>query len=127
MRFGKNQFGMHVRDMMHISAILDYLGPISKPLHVTRVAVPAKNGSGSQDGEVAGIWHDKWDEARQARWLDQFYKVALSKPFVDAVTYSHLSDVENSTIAGSGLLTADLKPKKSYLRLKKLRETIFIR
>ncbi len=127
MRFGKNQSGMHVRDMMHISAILDYLGPISKPLYITRVAVPAKNGSGSQDGEVAGIWHDKWDEARQARWLDQFYKVALSKPFVDAVTYSHLSDVESSTISGSGLLTADLKPKKSYLRLKKLRETIFIR
>jgi len=127
MRFGRDQSGMHVRDMMHISAILDYLGPIAKPLYVTRVAVPAKDGTGPQDCEAAGIWHDKWDEARQGHWLEQFYKIALSKPFVDAVTYSHLSDVDNSTIGHSGLLTGDLKPKKSYHRLKKLRETIFIR
>ncbi len=127
MRFGRNRSGMHVRDMMQISAILDYLAPIAKPLHLSRVAVPSEDVGGNQDGEVAGIWRGKWSESAQSLWLEQCYKIALSKPFVEAVTYSHLSDVEDSTIARSGLLTAQLKPKKAYQRLRKLRKTVFAR
>ncbi len=127
MRFGKDQSGMHVRDMMQISAVLDHLGPIAKPLCLTRVAIPSADGAGAQAGDVAGIWYSKWDEAGQSRWLEQFYKIAMSKPFVESVTYSHLSDVQNSTIANCGLLTEELKPKKSYHKLRKLSETIFIR
>jgi len=127
MRFGKNQSGMHVRDMMHISAILDYFAPIAKPLYMTNVAVPSRNGSGSHNVQVAGIWHDNWDQSQQGQWLEQFYKVALSKPFVDSVTYSNLSDTKGSTIADSGLLTNQLKPKESFRMLKNLHDAIFIR
>jgi len=62
---------------------------------------------------------------KQAEWIRQFYKIALSKSFVDTVTYSHLIDAEDSLIAGSGLLTGKLEPKKSYLMLKELRGQIF--
>jgi len=127
MRFGRNQSGMHVRDMMQISAILDYFAPIEKSLYMTNVAVPSRNGHGSHNGEVAGIWHDKWNQSRQGQWIEQFYKIALSKPFVDSVTYSNLTDRKSSTIADSGLLTARLEPKESFLTLKKLRDAIFIR
>jgi hypothetical protein len=125
MQFGKNQSGMHVRDMMQISAILDHLGPVAKPLYITNVEVPSESGVGSYDVKVAGAWHEGWDQSRQAQWLEQFYKVALSKPFVDAVTYSNLADVPDSTIAHSGLLTEKLEPKESFHTLRKLHDTIF--
>ncbi len=127
MQFGKNQAGMHVRDMMHISTILDYLGHIAKPLHITEVEVPSQNGDGLHDGEVAGVWHHEWDQSRQGQWIEQFYKIALSKQFVDSVTYSNLTDVKDSTIANSGLLTDRLEPKKSFRVLKQLHNAIFNR
>lgn len=126
-RFGKNQSGMHIRDMMQISAILDYFGPIAKPLYMTHVEVPSQNGEGLQDGNVAGIWHEQWNEARQGQWIEQFFKIALSKPFVNSVTYSNLVDTEDSAIAHSGLLTDQLAPKESYRGLKKLHDSIFSR
>ncbi|MHC4912961.1 MAG: endo-1,4-beta-xylanase [Planctomycetota bacterium] len=125
MRFGKNQAGMHVRDMMQISAVLDYFAPIAKPLYITDVEVPSQNGAGLHDGKVAGIWHQEWDQSRQGQWIEQFYKIALSKPFVDVVTYSNLADVKDSAIANSGLLTEQFEPKKSFRTLKKLHDTIF--
>jgi len=127
MKFGKNQPGMHVRDMMQISAILDYFAPIAKPLYIIAVQVPSQNGDGLQNPEVAGIWHQQWSQTRQAQWLEQFYKIALSKPFVDSVTYSKLTDTADSTIAYSGLLTDQLEPKKSFRALKKLHGAIFTR
>jgi len=127
MRLGKNQAGMHVRDMMQISAVLDYFMAIAKPLYITEVEVPSQNGVGLHDGKVAGIWHQEWDQARQSQWIEQFYKIALSKPFVDTVTYSNLTDIADSAIANSGLLTDQLESKKSYRTLKKLHELIFSR
>jgi hypothetical protein len=127
MQFGKNQAGMHIRDMMHISAILDYYGSIGKPLYITGVEIPSANGDGLFDGQVAGIWHQEWDQLRQAQWVEQFYKIALSKSFVNAVAYSNLTDTEDSAIANSGLLTEQLEPKKSFRTLKKLHDVIFSR
>jgi hypothetical protein len=113
--------------MMQISAILDSFGPIAKPLYVTDVEVPSQNGSGLQDGKVAGIWHEEWNQLRQGQWIEQFCKISLSKSFVNSVTYSNLTDTEDSTIANSGLLTAQLEPKESYRMLKKLHDGIFSR
>jgi hypothetical protein len=127
MQFGKNQAGMHVRDMMQISAILDYFLPIAKPLYIIDVEVPSKNDEGPDKPDAAGVWHGKWDETRQGQWIDEFYKIALSKPFVDTVTYSHLADTEGSIINHSGLLTGELEPKKSFLILKQLHDAIFSR
>ena len=127
MPFGKNQTGMHIRDMLQISAVLDYFMPIAKPLYITAVEVPSQNGTGSHAGRVAGIWHQEWDQSQQGQWIEQFYKIALSKPFVDSVTYSNLADTADSTIANSGLLTEKLEPKESFRTLKKLHNTIFNR
>jgi hypothetical protein len=91
------------------------------------VEVPSQNGDGLQRAEVSGVWHKEWDQVRQGEWIEQFCKIALSKPFVDTVTYSNLSDAEDSTIANSGLLTNKLEAKKSFHTLKKLHDAIFNR
>ncbi|UCG58149.1 MAG: beta-galactosidase [Phycisphaerales bacterium] len=126
-RFGRNQSGMHIRDMMQISAMLDHFGPISKPLYITDVEVPSENSNGSYDGKVAGIWHEQWSQSCQGQWLEQFCRIALSKPFVDAVAYGNLVDTQDSTISHSGLLTEQLEPKESFQTLKRLRHRIFSR
>jgi len=127
MHFGKNQSGMHIRDMMQVSAVLDLFGPIAKPLYITDIAVPSQGGNGLYDGKVAGIWHEEWDQSRQSQWIEQFYGIALSKPFVDSVTYSSLADAEDSPVANSGLLTSQLEPKESFQTLKRLHDAIFTR
>jgi len=124
MRFGRNQAGMHLRDMMDISAMLDRFAAASRPLHTTTVAVPDRPGRGPQDGKVAGIWHQSWDQSLQAQWVEQFCKIALSKPFINTVTYSEFADSSEGETVGYGLLDEQLKPKESYHALSRLQKLI---
>lgn len=94
---------------------------------MTGVEVPSEKGAGMHDGDTAGIWHQEWDQWQQGQWLEQFYRIALSKPFVDTVTYSNLIDTKNSIIPHSGLLTEKSEPRKSFQVLKRLHDTIFNR
>ncbi len=127
MRFGKDESGMHVRDMMQISGVLDSLAPISRPLFITHVEISSRETDGSCASLVAGSWHGSWDQTRQAEWIEQFYRIALSKACIDGVIYSSFTDNKDSAIADSGLVTESLEPKKSYAVLKKFRERIFAR
>lgn len=124
MRFGKNQLGMHVRDMMQISNLLDYFSVMGKPLLITGVEVPSAEGEGPFDGRVAGVWHRKWDHVRQALWLEQFYGITLGRTSVESVIYGRLADASDAAITHSGLLDKNLAPKESYRILSRLRETV---
>jgi hypothetical protein len=124
-RFGKDEAGMHLRDMMQISSILDNFAVVAKPLYVTDVEIPSKNGSGPFESQVAGVWHQKWDDTRQSQWLSRFYKIALSKPYVEAVNYGCLVDSQDSTVAFSGLLNEQLEAKESFKTLKRLYVSMF--
>lgn len=127
MRFGKDETGMHLRDMLQISSLLDCFAPIAKPLHVTDVEIPSAPGTGASDGQVAGFWHRAWDQTRQNQWLEAFYKIAMSKPFVEAVNYGNLADDDDGVIPHSGLLTSRLEPKESFESLKRLYASMFKR
>jgi hypothetical protein len=121
MDLGENGAGTHTRDMMQISAMLDYLAPIAKSFFIGNVAVPANNPTDS-GGNTAG--QEQWTAAGQAEWLEQFYKIVLSKPFVESVIYSNLADSPDVQKAQTGLLTKDLQPKKAFESLKKIRDLI---
>lgn len=127
MRFGKDETGMHLRDMLQISSLLDCFGPVAKPLYVTDVEIPSRDGTGKFDPELAGVWHRKWDQTRQGQWLERFYKIALSKPYVEAVNYGSFTDGDGGAIAHSGLLTEQLEPRESYDGLKRLYLSMFRR
>ncbi len=110
MSFGGNSQSMYKRDMLQISALLDYLAPVAKPFWITNVALPSKKSAR--------------DDSRQKQWLERFYKIALSKPFVDAVVYSELAD-GSGMIAHGGLLTERLEPKEAFNGLRKIQKAIF--
>ena len=127
MHFGKDRPGMHLRDMMQISSRLDCFGQVSKPVHITGVAVPDSSGEGDQDCDVAGIWHKKWEPQVQAEWIEQFYRIALSKPFISSITYSNLADGDDMDVRDSGLLNRRMEPKKAFLSLARMQKVILNR
>ena len=123
-KFGIGQSGMHIRDMMQISSKLDNFSSIGKTIHVSEVAVPSSFGA---DNARAGIWHNKWDQTVQSQWIEQFYKIALGKSFVNSVTYSNLADSKHADIVSGGLLNAKLEPKKAFICIAKLQKLILQR
>ena len=126
--------GCRVRDMMDVSDLLDRFGAFGKPLHLTAVGVPSATSAdpaATAGGEAhtigaGGVWHKPWDETVQAEWLGEFYRVAISKPFVQAVSWRDFSDHQQPhEIPHGGLLRKDLHPKIAYQRLMTLRQEIW--
>ena len=107
--------------MFQVSDKLDRLGNLGKPVHITAVQVPSKM-IGEKGSLGGGCWLKPWDEMVQAKWLKAFYTIALSKPFVESITWRDLADrPSNKLIPHGGLLKADLSPKAAYKVLKDLR------
>lgn len=129
--FGLARDGLYVRDMFQISAMIDRLAALGKPFHITGVGVPSSNDARATapDGTECtvrggGIWHRTWDEATQAEWLRSFCEVALSKPYVETITWSALADKPDVPVPTCGLLRADGAPKTAYEALRAVRRQV---
>lgn len=118
-------FGLHVdvggvqgevRDLFQLSQMLDRYAALGKPIYLTAVGCPGKK-------VAAGSWRHGFDAEVQAEWLEQFYHIALSKPFVDSVTWCDLGD-DASYIPGGGLLDDMLTPKPAFKRLQNIRQNL---
>ncbi|MDD5458944.1 MAG: beta-galactosidase, partial [Phycisphaerae bacterium] len=119
MKFGKNENGMQVRDLMHISALLDKLIVIAKPVYITGIEVSSEYAKTEESCESGD-----WDKGKQSRWLEQFCRIALSKPFVEALVYANLADSDACSVEHSGLLEKDFSPKATYDSLKKFQKVL---
>ena len=129
--FGPAGDGTCVRDMFQISSVLDSFAKLGKPLHITAVQVPSDivpvrdpSKDGTELTLEGGRWHDEWSEKIQAAWLKQFLAVALSKPFIESVTWGSLADHPDQVIPHAGLLRTDLAPKTAYNTLNKMRSDL---
>jgi len=143
---GQPAAGQYARDLMQISCLLDRFSGLGKPVHVTGVAVPSEPApfeeddpemSGNGDGHAlgkggpstppdgrCGHWRKPWSPMVQAHWLEAFYNIALSKPFVDSVAWLSLADHDELTLPHGGLAQADLKAKGAFHRLTKIRKEL---
>ncbi|MCP4250679.1 MAG: hypothetical protein GY778_26860 [bacterium] len=129
--FGVGLDGLYVRDLFQISSMIDRFAARSKPLHVTAVQVPSDTAvdkgdawKGGQSAVAGGAWRSAWTEDLQAQWLRGFYEIALSKGFVDSVTWCDLADAGGHYLPHGGLLRQDLTPKPAYQQMAKLRKEI---
>jgi GH35 family endo-1,4-beta-xylanase len=124
-RFGRAEGGMRPRDMLEFSALLDRFGVYGKQVHLSGVEVPS--ASDARDvGKIAeaGNWHGPWNPQVQADWLDAVYRIALSKPYVETVTWGALADSTERMLAHGGLLDAELAPKPVFERLVALKNEL---
>ena len=123
--------GMYVRDMFQLSSMMDRFVTFNKPVHITAVQAPSKPSLDETDAwggqyppEQAGMWHDPWSEPLQSRWLREFYNIALSKPFIETITWRDLADEGEHYMPHGGLLRPDLSPKLAYEQLCTIRAQI---
>ncbi|MFC1782022.1 endo-1,4-beta-xylanase [Planctomycetota bacterium] len=125
-RFGRGGGGMRTRDLLELSHLLDRFGVFGKPLHLTDVQVPSQPNKHDGNGKIseAGHWREEWNEQIQAQWLEQVYQVALSKHFVETITWGELVDREDGILQHGGLLKQDLTPKKAFDTVHKLQEEL---
>lgn len=114
-RFGTGDPGHYVRDMLQVSALLDRFGGLGKPLHIIAAGVPSGGGNDSD-----GCWRGKWSAETQAEWVKQFYRIALSKPFVETVTCLQLADATDQ----DGLLDMDSVSKPAYQEVLSLKREL---
>ena len=122
MHFGVADRGCQVRDMMQISSKLDSFSSLGKPLHVTGAAIPG--GTDEASASAGGVWHKQWSPEVQAEWIEQFYKIALGKNFIQSVTYSALADSPKNEVYKCGLIDDTLEMKKAYMSIGKLQKVI---
>jgi len=119
--FGPPADGHFLRDMFQISEKLDRLGNFGKPLHITALQVPSAAGAES----AGGYWRNAWDENTQALWIREFCEIALSKPFVESITWVDLADrPRTGRIPSGGLVREDMSPKAGYRLLKEVRNAL---
>jgi hypothetical protein len=115
--FGIGSDGYHFRDPFQVSALIDKLANLGKPLHVTALAAPSRPPT-----EPGGEWHGRWSESTHADWLATVCEILLSKPYVETVCLQSLIDGPDNAIPAGGLLHEDLTPKPAFTRLVELRK-----
>jgi hypothetical protein len=121
--------GMYVRDLFQFSGMLDKFSTLGRPVFITGLGAPGRHTpdphdryEGKLDPMLAGHWKRPWDAELQAEWMSSAYRIALSKPYVEAVAWNDLADINPSLPAG-GLLDDMLRPKPSFQKLQEMRET----
>lgn len=93
---------------MHISEIGCLGGPTVESVKLDTYEFP----------DEPYVWHHHWDEETQADWLEQFYTLAYSKPYIKAANWFDF--VEPFSYMKNGAILKSIKGEKksSYHRFK---------
>ncbi len=117
--------GYYVRDLLQISSLLDEFVGYSKTVHISACQVPSSGEPHPWDawgGQVlpakGGMWHSPWSPRLQAEWLQAFYRIGISKPFVDTICWRDLADYEGHHVPHGGLCKNNLEAKLAYKELR---------
>lgn len=114
------------RDMVEFERNLETFKDFGKPVHITESGYPSSSEEvpesswwGGGPGNAKLVWHgEQFTESSQADWFEQFYTIAYSKPWVQAISTWDFADP--AFIPHGGLLNQDGTPKESYRRLAAL-------
>jgi hypothetical protein len=126
-QFGQPGSGCRCRDLLDLSSLLDRFAIFGKQVHLASVGVPSaieKIPDKMEKNGCSGYWHGPWSEQVQAEWLRNVYRVALSKPYVDTITWRDLTDSMTPGMQNGGLLNQDLSPKLAYQQLCELKKEL---
>ncbi len=121
---GQTPKGNSTRDLMQISHLLDQYAGYGKSVTLV-VAVPSgltappthAGHHTDRPADGGGYWRRPWSELVQSRWLEAVFKVAMSKPFVEAVAWYESVDLPGMELPMSGLINQQLQPKDACRKL----------
>jgi len=113
--------GSRLRDLFEFSRLLDLYSLLNQPLYVT-IALPS--GGGTDPNALEGVevdpsqWPAPPDPALQQTWAADWIALAVAKPFVRSVTWTHVHDGQPHLFPHAGLLNPDGsgKPLLEWLR-----------
>lgn len=110
------------QDMFEIDRMLERFSQFGKPIHLTELGVSSATelDTAAYRQEPAGLWHQPWSETIQADWVEQFYTLCYSKPYIEAISWWDFADYPGHFWTHGGLLDKQMKPKQSFYRLKNL-------
>jgi hypothetical protein len=117
--------GSYCRDLMEASRLLDLYALLGVPLRVTAGYPSAADPDPLADPELAvgaGHWRDGYRPEVQAVWAEAFVGLALCKPTVQGVFWTHFSDAEPHQFPQCGLLDVRGQVKPALERLRDLRQ-----
>ena len=123
---GVSPRGTYCHDLLDISRMIDWYSLLGVPLQIT-LGFPSHAGKdehASKELSVnAGRWRDGFNPLTQADWAEQFTALALCKPAVRSVLWTHLDDAQPHDFPACGLVDAIGTAKPAMARLKQLRAT----
>lgn len=129
---GQAMPGQYTRDLMQVSNLLDRYATFNKPIYLTlgvpsQPVTPIMIADPSNDQPVdanSGYWRHEWSPTVQAHWLEAMMQIALSKPFIESVTWQDLTDYPEMDLPLGGLMTEQLEPKPSLRRMVEFRRNL---
>jgi hypothetical protein len=117
--------GSYCRDVLETSRMLDLYALLGVPLRVTLGYPSSTQADLDGDPELlvaAGRWGSGFTPVTQAEWAADFTALALCKPFVQGVQWTHFADSAPHQFPHCGLVDRDGNPKPALDGLRELRE-----
>ena len=72
----------------------------------------------------SGHWRRPWSPQVQSHWLEAVFQIALSKPFVEGVSWAVLHDHPAIELPLSGLVGEEMQPKPALKRAFAFRQQV---
>jgi Glycosyl hydrolase family 10 len=117
--------GSYCRDMLDASRILDLYALLGVPLQVTLAYPSAATADERADPDLlvdGGRWRGPVNPETQADWAATFAELAVCKPYVRSVQWTHFTDGEPHLLPHCGLIDGQGNVKPALARLRQLRE-----
>ncbi|MBI1833108.1 MAG: endo-1,4-beta-xylanase [Planctomycetes bacterium] len=116
--------GSYCRDLLETSRLLDLYALLGVPIQTTlgypSSAAPTPAADPDQRINL-GHWRDGYTEETQADWASAFAALAICKPYVRTVQWSHWSDADPHAFPNCGLIDEQGHEKAALQELIKLR------
>lgn len=117
--------GSYCRDLLETSRLLDLYAVMGVPLRIV-LGYPSASGSDPlADPEMkvgGGFWRNGYTPETQADWATAFASLALCKPYVSGIQWTHAADADPHQFPHCGLIDAAGNAKPALERLAELRQ-----
>ena len=117
--------GSYSRDLLEISRLLDLYALLGVPLRVTLGYPSSAQSDPDADPDLhveGGQWSSGFSPDVQAAWAAEVAALALCKPYVQGVQWTHLRDAETHQFPHCGLVDSHEQIKPALQKLRELRE-----